>query len=127
MKTENFNDLILLDEEKEIFALFLNQDKAFLTVAQYRTLKPTGLLKFSIDGKSDWFDAITDGMCELSDYGKRYREHQKQKNAEKQEIKDEIAFNRKRAIRAECIAFISLGVAILGVIWQIITSIQSPL
>ena len=122
MKPENFNNLILLDEEKEIFALFLNQDKAFLTVAQYKTLKPTGLLKSSVNGKSDWFDTITDGMCELSDYGKRYREHQKQKEAEKQEIKDDIAFNRKRAIRAERIAFISLGLAIIGIIWEIITS-----
>ena len=74
MKCENIKDIVLTPEENEIFMLFKHSDKVFLTVAQYKLLLPTGLIKSSLNNKTGWFDNLLDGYCEISDLGKRYRE-----------------------------------------------------
>lgn len=89
MQNVDFSKIVLTAEEQEIFTLFKNSDKAFLTVAQYKILSRTGFIKHCINGKSDWFDDLSDGICELSDSGKRYKEYLNQKARQSAQQKKE--------------------------------------
>ena len=73
MKQYDYSKIILTSEQRKVFKKFMKDDVAFLTYEEFNLLNGTSLLRSSIDGKSTWFDNETDGMCELSQHGEKYR------------------------------------------------------
>ena len=78
----DYSLIVLTDEESAVFKKFKKTNTAFLTKEEFRLLERKGLLISAIDGKSSWFDGISDGMCTLSQKGKELRSYQKQHNKE---------------------------------------------
>ena len=78
----DYSLIVLTEEELATFKKFKKSDTAFLTKEEFRLLERKGLLISVIDGKSTWFDGISDGMCTLSQKGKEFRSYRKEHHKE---------------------------------------------
>ena len=103
----DYSLIVLTEEDLATFKKFKKSDTAFLTKEEFKSLERKGLLISAIDGKSSWFDGISDGMCTLSQKGKEYRTYRKEHN------KDLWLVNAKIPI----IVSIITNLTVSGLLW----------
>lgn len=74
---KDYSKVILTSEEQMLFDKFKYSDEIILSLNDFRVLRNKGLIKSSIDGRSDYFDDLpSQGVCTISDFGKNFRAYQ---------------------------------------------------
>lgn len=111
-------DLVLTEDELKIFKKFLNSDTAFLTKEEFTALRKHKLLTGVLGGFSDYFDLPPDGICELLDFGKRYRRYFK-------DITSKERRDNRRYIRSETRSWIALSISFIALIFSAIALFRS--
>ena len=104
-------DLVLTEDE-------LNSDTAFLTKEEFTALRKYKLLTGVLGGFSDYFDLPPDGICELLDFGKRYRRYFK-------DITSKERRDNRRYIRSETRSWIALSISFIALIFSAIALFRS--